>query len=1239
LQESSNYAGHISSAELAKLLEESLQRAEPVRDAAELHPHLAACLSCREQFETAALARELTSMKASKSEVRQGDCPDRAVWREIAGGLTPVEEVLVSIQHASRCDYCGPLLRGAMAELAVLNGELTQEERSHIASLESARVEWQQKLAQRIAGTAEAEPERERSFWASIFWKPRRGRWTGVVEMAAAGVSLAVVVVAGAWFVRQRHQPATAERLLALAYAQRRTLEPRIAGAAYAPLRVSRGPAASFTSRSPALLKAEALIGAQLQTHPSDPAWLQAKAEGDLLEGKYDAAVESLQRGLEIDPQSSALLIDLATAYFQRAQQEDHKEDFGAAYEYLSRALKLHPDDPVALFNRAIVAEHEFLYHQALEDWERYLQLDSSSQWADEARNHAEAVREKLKARQSEAAPLLTPAEVVAKLTDASLSSNLWSEVDTRVEQYLHEAVVSWLPRAFPEGQDGVIKTNGNISAETSAVVDPQADPQAARALFFLADLTSRLHGDQWLTDVLRGSSAYRFPQAASALALAVRANDTGQHDIARQQGQLAAQLFRASGNLAGSLRAQFEQTLADQVLRHAEECRRRSITAGEESRGSSYTWTQIQFALEQSVCSAQMGDLGMQEIAASRAEDGAKQAGYGALYLRAVGFVADSKFLTGDRSTQWRSVFTGLDYYWSGQFPAMRAYNLYSEEALAAAPEQENLRLAIWREALPTIDGSENLPLRAEAHSRVANAASAANEPGVAKQQYEEAARLYTLAPRTENTLANRLRIEVMTAQLEADQGTLDAALVRLTRVQDEIRRLSSHYLSQVFNTTLAEVQLRSQHPVEAEQTYRAALAGAEQDLASLTSEASRISWSKDAAPVYLGLAETELVQGRQQESLDVFEWYLGAAQHAGTSARDGAPNPTKMLVRPFSVRQIPTGQTVLAFGTLPDGLAIWVSDDRGVSAKWIAMSTRELQDRASNFSAECSDPSSEVNAVRRDGRSLYGELIAPVEEQLAPGRTLVIEAEGWLARVPFEALLDGSGRYLIERAPIVHSLGQDSQARLRNETGIAADLPALVVGSTASSIADGLIPLPGIAAEADAVANDFHAARVLKGGEATLSAVRSALPGAVVFHFAGHALAAPQRTGLLLEKDENGNAPRLLDANAVRHLPLASMQLAVLSACGTASGSGGSSGFDSITDAFLRAGVPHVVASRWAVDSVQAQGLMEEFYRSVLSGQSVSDAIGLISRKMLANPRTSHPYYWSAFAAYGRP
>ena len=124
-----------------------------------------------------------------------------------------------------------------------------------------------------------------------------------------------------------------------------------------------------------------------------------------------------------------------------------------------------------------------------------------------------------------------------------------------------------------------------------------------------------------------------------------------------------------------------------------------------------------------------------------------------------------------------------------------------------------------------------------------------------------------------------------------------------------------------------------------------------------------------------------------------------------------------------------------------------------------------------------------------------------------------------------------------------------------------------------------------------------------------------------------------------MLMNGEALSGIPLLLDADALRRLKLPNLQLAVLSACSTASGGGGSGGFNNVTEALLRAGVPHVVASRWAVDSVEARAFVEDFYRNALSGESVSDAIRLTSRKMLSNPRTAHPYYWSAFAAYGRP
>src|SRR6202022_4638703 len=174
---------------------------------------------------------------------RQGNCPAPALWREIAGGLARPGETLAFLEHASRCDHCGPLLRGAVAEVSDLNGGITEAERTLIAILESARAEWQQRLAQQIAGTPHSGPDRQPTPW----WQ----RWLAlprlafprlaIPRLAMAGASLLAIVVAGSWLLvhrinnynATRNQPAAAGKLLARAYTEKRTLELRIAGANY----------------------------------------------------------------------------------------------------------------------------------------------------------------------------------------------------------------------------------------------------------------------------------------------------------------------------------------------------------------------------------------------------------------------------------------------------------------------------------------------------------------------------------------------------------------------------------------------------------------------------------------------------------------------------------------------------------------------------------------------------------------------------------------------------------------------------------------------------------------------------------------------------------------------------------------------------------------------------------------------------------------------------------------------
>ena len=1199
--------GHLSASELAELAVR--HRGPSVPKPVEVDPHLTLCRACWDQFEEHLLLHfQLQKLKSSEPAPPQASCPEKGLWWEIAVGLTPPEPALAHTHHASRCDHCGPLLSEAVADVTGLSRATTEAERAEIAALASAQPQWQRDIVERIAGTARVHPP------PAPWWRV----WASVPRMALAGTTLAALVAAASWiWVHSRH-PDSASQLLARAYTEQRTLEVRFGGAAYAPLRVQRGPEASFADRTPSLLKAEALIASQLPSHPSDPSWLQAKARADLLEGKYAAAVESLRRALELSPGSPDFMVDLASAYFQRAQTEDHPQDYGAAFEYLSKVLAQRPDDPVALFNRAVISEHQFLYHQALDDWDHYLRVDANSQWAGEARSHADAVRSVLEKKKSQATPLMTPAQLMDSANDSARRSLM----DERIEEYLHEAVRLWLPGAFP-------------------ATASQADLAARHALFFLADLTNQQHNDRWLSDLLQGSSAANFPQAAAALSGALQANDVGNYDVASQQSVRAERLFRASGNVAGALRAQFEQTFAAQINRHSAECRQRATAALAESERYPYSWLRIQLGLEQSVCAGLMGDLGADDRAARRAMDRAQQSGYGALHLRALGFVAEDRFDTGNGSEAWKLTNTGLERYWSGQFPARRGFDLYAGLTFLAEPDgRADLQVAVWREAVALIDSDEELLLRALAHNEMANAASMAHLPRVAEHHYSEAARLLMAVPRTEASRNDALDTEIRTAQMEGRQRRFDDAIARLTGIQDQVRPLSNNYLVQIFYSTLGELQLQRHREAEAEQAFRSALSLAEQSLATLGSEAERTNWSKNASPIYLGMVEAELAQGRNQESLDLFEWYLAAPQRSGQNREH---NPINAVPEPLSLTsRLPllSGTTVLAYGALPDGLAIWVYDDRGVTAQWIpqAKAKEDLSELADRFYALCSDPRSELSAFQRDARSLYRALIAPVEARLVPGRTLVIEASGWPERVPFEPLLDSSDHYLIERAPIVHSLGRYSDAQMHSEIAISPDLPALIVGSTVSS--QGLIPLPNVAAEVDAVAARFHSPRILKDAEATLSAVKNELPAAGVFHFTGHSLAALSGTGLMLKGAIDRKAtPAMLDADSFRHLELRNLQLAVLSTCNTESGADGSRGFNRVAEALQRSGVPHVVASRWAVDSVETRAFIEDFYSNVLSGQPVSAALRQTSRKTLAKPSTAHPYYWSAFLAYGPP
>jgi CHAT domain-containing protein len=1176
----------------------------------EAQRHVESCQDCSRKLQMhKSVHSEILRMRAPNPSPPTPECLGEAEWLEVAAGLYPDAKTRELMKHAAQCGHCGPLLKKAAEILA---DETTPDEEALLASLTSAKTGWRQNMAGTMrsragAKSSDRKDEEGARWWQAFFSWPRPA-------FAFAGIAVAIMV---GWLGARMLHPPSAEQLLALAYTQNRTLEARIPGAKYAPMRVARAPSESSLDKSPSLLKAEALIAENLQKNPNDPAWLQAKARADLLDGNYESAIKTLQRALETQPESPGLLTDLGAAYFVRAESADRPIDYGNAIDSLGKALAKSPDDPVALFNRALACERMFLYTQAVDDWEHYLRLDPNGEWADDARKRLAALREKVKKHeQSQAEPTMTPEEIA----ESGTKDTTRSKIEERIEDYLSLATTDWLPKAYPVRQRDNSGTAGYRSA-----------------LGVVAEISNQKHGDRWLMDVLSGSTSRVFTAALAELAVALKADDVGDNIIARQHARESERLFASSGNDAGALRARVEYVFAAHAAQEGSTCIEASSGQNSQLTNRPYVWLRAQFHLELGTCYWLSGNLGKARYLYEKAAGEAAASGYGAIYLRTQDHLSSLNASTGIQPDSWARTHQALERFWSGHYPPMRGYNLYYNiYEFARNTRQPYLQMTAWRDGISLSESFSDNGLRAMAHSLMASAAAAAEEQTTAEKEFTQASQLFALAPQIKSTRIARVEAEARLAEVETNEGRPQSAVSRLRQLEPEVDQLSDNYLAILFDTTLGNAESMAGADEEAESALRSAISVSELQLQSLSDDLTRVRWSQRASSAYRNLAQLRLRQGDTLGALEIWAWYRGSALRAAGnsgstmfSRNSQLPQPREVAAQLSSL----TNETFVSYALLPHGLAIWVYDNRGVFATWTEKNAGDIEARANRFLSLCSDSRSDAADLTQTARALYGLLVAPIERYLSADRTLVIELDDGISGLPFDALIDTQNRYLGDRGPIVSSLGIYYRLNPRVSVPITADSSALVAAVSTSSAAtnSSLPPLPDAVSEGEIVAHDFNTVHLLAGNGATLAAVLSELPAVSVFHFAGHAISSPQQSGLLL-------SDALLNSAALRGASLTRTQLAVFSACDTQDGStGGVASSDSLVRVFLRAGVSHVVASRWNVDSAATREFMELFYQTLLAGNSVARSIHQAQTDLRSRPSTAHPYYWSAFAAFG--
>jgi tetratricopeptide (TPR) repeat protein len=282
----------------------------------------------------------------------RGQClADDTLTEYLEGALEPVIQAATEA-HLIACEECRNQLAGFMR---VLQEDITPEEAN---TLETVAAEWDRRTGnKRIPGRRFIFP---RSFLA-------------IASIAAVFVLTAVSL----WRFSGPREPSSSAELIQVLLDQNRPFESRIAGQAHRPMIRTRGsddPGVSYSLLAGELTKFSA------NSHEMGKFYL--------LQKDFARAIPYLENAAGEVGAGVAVHNDLGVAYLESGNASQLQK---AGTEFL-QALEQDKSLATAAFNLAVFYERTNAIAQAEAQWKQYLELDSKSDWAIEARERLEGL-------------------------------------------------------------------------------------------------------------------------------------------------------------------------------------------------------------------------------------------------------------------------------------------------------------------------------------------------------------------------------------------------------------------------------------------------------------------------------------------------------------------------------------------------------------------------------------------------------------------------------------------------------------------------------------------------------------------------------------------------------------------------------------------------------------------------------------------------------------------------------
>ena len=315
---------------------------------------------------------------------------------------------------------------------------------------------------------------------------------------------------------------------------------------------------------------------------------------------------------------------------------------------------------------------------------------------------------------------------------------------------------------------------------------------------------------------------------------------------------------------------------------------------------------------------------------------------------------------------------------------------------------------------------------------------------------------------------------------------------------------------------------------------------------------------------------------------------------------------------------------------------------------------------------------------------RKLDQLLMRRIRPLLGQAKTIFVAPDGELNLVPFAALRDDRGRYLIEdylfvyltsgrdllRLQIKHQSQSDKLIFAINDFGEKSGI-ASPIAKTGSSIPPSLgfddarsnrlsadttmatlqfDSLKYTHEEANAVQRIFPEARPFLDAQAMETALKQ-VHRPYFLHLATHGFFLANasqkwenpllRSGLAMagaNVRKSGNDDGILTAFEVAALDLWGTKLVVLSACETGNGEvKNGEGVFGLRRALVLAGAETQVSSLWKADDLVTRKLMEKFYGNLNKGMGRAEALRKAQLEILRGSGSPAPYYWANFICIG--